>query len=155
MTLTIALLRNFCFLQRYGLLRHPHLLVKGIVAHPIDSFHNRSEFEDPQVLHVVLCIAHSNFFVDPHALRDSWTHPILLFTFFFFPSSDSQQWHMRIQLLSGLRCGIELFLHKGRPELFHNVFSCEFGPRTQLCVWPNSACLLVKKKLSFLHIPLY
>ena len=38
--------------QRYGPLPHPHVLVRGIVAHPTDSFHNTSPLEDPTVLHV-------------------------------------------------------------------------------------------------------
>ena len=71
------------FLQRDGPLRHSHVLVKSIVAHPSDSFYCRTQFEDPEVLHVVLPIACHCFRVYPHTCREPWSQ------FSCSPSSSS------------------------------------------------------------------
>ena len=55
---------------------------------PIDSFQNRSQFEDSEVLQMTLSVTDDAFGVDPHARSESCTHPTLLFVS-FFPSSNS------------------------------------------------------------------
>ena len=107
---------------------------------------------------MALSVAHCGFGVDPNARSESCTHRILLFTLSFFPSSNSVHYCKGIrELRFCLDCDvqIELILHEKRPELFHDIFFRELGPRTQFCVWPNSSCFLVRRGRSFLPIPLY
>ena len=98
-------------------------------------------------------VAHHGFGVDPDACSESCTQPILLFTFFFFPSSNSVHYCNGIrELRFCLDCvvQIELILHERHRELFHDVFSRELGSRTQFYGWPNSSRFLVKEIFLFL-----
>ena len=42
---------------------------------------------------VILSVVYDGAGADPYVCSESWTHPILLFTFFFFPTSNSVNPH--------------------------------------------------------------
>ena len=122
-------------LQRHGLFRHPHAFIKGIVAHPIDSFQKRSQFENLEVWHVGLSVAHCNFDVDPDARSESCTHPNNLFTLFFIPTSNSVRYCSGIR---ELRCCLHSvaqiqFVHQ---KLRHDVFSRELSSKKSFFFFP-------------------
>ena len=81
-----------------------------------------------------------------------WTHPVLLFAFFLFPSSDSVHHCNGVGDRCLYLCGVvqvEFVLHKRQPKPSHDIFSCELGACTQFYIWPISSCLFVKKNPLF------
>ena len=123
----------------------PHMIVKGIVTYPVDSFQKRSQIEDPEVLHMTLSVTDDSFGVDPHARSESCTHPVVQLISFFSTSSCVRHCNGTRELSFCLDCVVQIepILHERRPELFHNSFSRELDPRTQLHVRPNSSRFLV------------
>ena len=135
--------QHFCFLQRSGLLRHPHVLVKSVVTHSTDSILKRTSCS----FCMWFCPLHTTAFVEIHMLVANLGLTHLSWS----PSSSSHpqvhhcnQWHMRTQLLSEWRCP--------RRTCPPRRTTTTVSRHVVLCAWPShSIPRLAKLFLSLRH----
>ena len=124
-------------------------VTQGIIAHPTHHrFHDGSKFEEPVFLHVVLTVANHSLCTKPNGCREPRPHPILFFPITLILSITAMAIGECCLRLDGI-VQVEPIIHKGLPELFQNVFSCEPGSCTKLGIWPCSPCPFIEMDLLF------
>ena len=114
--------RNFCCLTRDGEFRYPHVVIQGIITHPVHCLHDGSKFLQPVIWHVFGPFAYHSLGVDPHACCETWiltqfcsSHPPILSITDIALENSAFVWMGIFQ--------IESVIHDGLPELPHHSYS--------------------------------